>query len=145
MTYAESWGDVLTKHVQWRCRLCADHTGEFADIAVGDPWYREPADGDLGSSLFLARSLLGQKILEDAAANGFIAVEKCEPAVLPASQPNLLRTRGAMWGRITACFLAGRSRPKYVRLPTFRFWLRLSIREKIASIFGTLRRLSRRG
>jgi coenzyme F420 hydrogenase subunit beta len=145
MTYAESWGDVLTKHVQWRCRLCADHTGEFADIAVGDPWYREPADGDLGSSLFLARSLLGKKILEDAAATNFLAVEKCEPATLPASQPNLLRTRGAMWGRITACFLAGRRRPKYVRLPTFRFWLRLAAREKTSSIFGTLRRLARRG
>jgi len=43
-TYEESWGR-LTKYVQWRCRVCLDHTGEFSDIAVGDPWYRTPRDG----------------------------------------------------------------------------------------------------
>ena len=36
--------------------MCADHTGEFADIAVGDPWYRPHLDDEPGRSLVLARS-----------------------------------------------------------------------------------------
>ena len=43
-TYAESWG-FLQKYRQWRCYICPDHTGEFADIAVGDPWYRQVQPG----------------------------------------------------------------------------------------------------
>jgi coenzyme F420 hydrogenase subunit beta len=48
LSYADSWGSILTKHVQWRCRVCLDHTGEFADIAVGDPWYRAIPPGEFG-------------------------------------------------------------------------------------------------
>ena len=39
ITYEESWGGILSKHVPLRCRLCPDGTGEFADISCGDPWY----------------------------------------------------------------------------------------------------------
>lgn len=38
MTYKESWGGILQKHRQWRCRICPDHTGQFADISLGDLW-----------------------------------------------------------------------------------------------------------
>ena len=37
LSYEQSWGEVLADHKQRRCKLCPDHTGEFADIAVGDP------------------------------------------------------------------------------------------------------------
>lgn len=38
LTYEESWGNILQKYRQWRCYVCPDHTGEYADIAVVDPW-----------------------------------------------------------------------------------------------------------
>ena len=40
--YAEGWGRILQAERRWRCRVCADHTGAFADIAVGDPWHNPP-------------------------------------------------------------------------------------------------------
>ena len=46
--YAEAqynWGGTLQAHRRWRCRVCADHTGAFADISVGDPWHAAP-EGD---------------------------------------------------------------------------------------------------
>ncbi len=46
MTYADSWGNILQKKRQWRCYICLDHTGEFADLAVGDPWYRPIPKGN---------------------------------------------------------------------------------------------------
>ena len=46
-TYAEGWGEILQKHKQWRCQLCADHLGEHADLSIGDPWYRPVAEAEL--------------------------------------------------------------------------------------------------
>lgn len=145
LSYEESWGKILTRHVQWRCRLCADHTGEFADIAVGDPWYREPAEGEEGESLIVARTRRGRTFVEAAIASGYLRARPVGPHILPASQPNLLRTRGAVWGRMLACRLLRVGIPRYRRIPTFRFWIReLSLNDKLRSIFGTVRRVLQR-
>jgi coenzyme F420 hydrogenase subunit beta len=145
LTYQQSWGAVLSKHVQWRCRLCADHTGEFADIAVGDPWYREIQPNEAGSSLIVVRTEKGARFVEEAIAKGYLIAAPVQPGLLPASQPNLLRTRGAIWGRITGLRLIGALAPRYVRMPTFSFWLRkLSLKEKVASFAGTISRCLRK-
>lgn len=144
LSYEESWG-FLTKYVQWRCRLCPDHTGEFADIAVGDPWYRPVQPGEPGKSLIVARTRRGLDFLHAAAAAGYIVLETRDASLLPRSQPNLLRARGAVWGRLLALRLAGLPTPRFVGFPLFRAWLRLSLREKLASILGTWRRIGSRG
>ena len=142
LSYEQSWGEILTRHVQWRCRLCADHTGEFADVAVGDPWYRTPQDGELGRSLIVARTQRGEQFVQAAIDSGFLNAEEREPEILVASQPNLLKTRGAVWGRRLGCRLTGAGAPRYARLPTFPFWLsQLTLREKIRSVLGTIRRV----
>lgn len=141
LTYEESWGEVLSSHQQWRCRVCADHTGEFADIAVGDPWHRPPESGDPGRSLVLARTRRGVAFLSRAVAAGYLHLEPAEPEALANSQPNLLRARGSVWGRILACRVLGVAIPRYVRLPMFGAWLSLSKREKVRSILGTLKRV----
>lgn len=142
LSYEESWGEILTRHVQWRCRLCADHTGEFADVAVGDPWYRTPQEGEEGRSLIVARTQRGEQFIQAAIDTGFLAAEEREPAILVASQPNLLKTRGAVWGRKLACRLIGAGSPRYSQLPTFQFWLsQLTLAEKAKSVLGTIRRI----
>lgn len=143
-TYAASW-HALQSRRQWRCYVCADHTGEFADVAVGDPWYREiPAD-EPGRSLVLARSARGQALVERAVAAGYLVLEPADPAILAASQPELLKTRGAVWGRILATRLLGVAAPRYRGLPTLRFWWsELSAREKLQSVLGTVRRVFRK-
>lgn len=141
LTYQQSWGSILSKHVQWRCRLCADHTGEFADISVGDPWYRAIQPGEAGSSLIVTRTEKGASFVRAAIASGYLVASEVDPALLPASQPSLLKTRGAMWGRIAGIRLVGGRGPRYIRLPTFRFWLReLTLKEKLVSVAGTIRR-----
>jgi len=146
LTYDQSWGGILTKHVQWRCRLCADHTGEFADISVGDPWYREVQPNEAGSSLIVVRTARGARFVEEAIAKGYLLASPVDPGLLPASQPNLLRTRGMMWGRTFGLRLTGFREPQYLRLPTFRFWLRqVSLKDKFTSIIGTIRRGVQKG
>lgn len=144
MTYADSWGGILQKRRQWRCYICADHTGELADIAVGDPWYREIPEGEPGRSLILVRTLRGKKALEDAIASGYIAAERADPSILVRSQPNLLETRGAVWGRLAMLRLLGAPAPRFPGMPMFRWWLKLSLKEKGRSTIGTVRRIVRR-
>ncbi|MEI6417993.1 MAG: Coenzyme F420 hydrogenase/dehydrogenase, beta subunit C-terminal domain, partial [Sphingomonadales bacterium] len=39
MSYADSWGNILSKEVQFRCKICPDAVGAAADMACADAWY----------------------------------------------------------------------------------------------------------
>jgi coenzyme F420 hydrogenase subunit beta len=145
LSYEESWGDILQRHRQWRCMVCPDHTGEFADISVGDPWYRTPGEGDQGESLVLVRTERGRAVLAGAMAGGAVRLRAVGADLLPRSQPNLLRTRGAVWGRVVTMRGMGLAVPRFRGLPMVRLWLRLTAREKVTSTVGTARRVVRRG
>jgi coenzyme F420 hydrogenase subunit beta len=141
MTYADSWG-FLQKYRQWRCYICPDHTGEFADIAVGDPWYRKIDSDEPGKSLIVARTARGMEIIQAAVAAGYVVLENRDPTLLPKSQQNLLATRSALWGRLLALRLGGAPLPKYEGFSLFKLWLReLTIREKMQSLYGTVKRM----
>ena len=43
VSYNDSWGKVLNKYLNFRCKICPDGIGLSADIAVGDSW--ETKDG----------------------------------------------------------------------------------------------------
>jgi len=145
-SYEESWGDVLSHHVQWRCKLCLDHTGEFADIAVGDPWYRPIREGEAGSSLIVARNERGKSYVERSIRDGALAASRVDPELLPRSQPNLLRTRGEVWGRMLGARLAAARTPTYRRMPSFSLWLfEVPLERKVRSVLGSLRRCVRQG
>ena len=140
-TYHNSWS-FLQKFRQWRCYICPDHTGEFADISVGDPWYREVEPGEHGKSLIVARTEKGKQIILEAAATGYISLSRNNQQMLPDSQPNLLKARGALWGRLIALKVMGAATPRFVGFDTFAFWVaNLSAKEKLQSLFGTVRRV----
>jgi coenzyme F420 hydrogenase subunit beta len=142
LSYEQSWGEILQKHRQWRCHVCADHTGELADLAFGDPWHRPIAEGEPGRSLILVRTERGRRILHAAIAAGYLTARRADPSILPRSQPNLLKTRGAVWGRIQMLKLLGAAAPKFRGMPMFRIWRsELSLKEKAQSLYGTLKRV----
>lgn len=142
LSYDQSWGEILQRHRQWRCYVCADHTGELADISVGDPWYREiPAD-EPGLSLIVVRTERGREHVERARADGSLDLRPVDPSILPASQPNLERARGAVWGRSFALRMSGLPAPRYPGMGVGRtWWHALTWREKAQSVAGTLKRV----
>lgn len=148
LTYKQSWGDILQKHRQWRCYICPDHTGEFADIAVGDPWYHDTKHDDPaepGRSLVVVRTERGRKILQLALQAGYLTLERKEAWTLPASQPNLLRTRGSVWARLWTLRLMFAPAPRYQNMPMGRFWWSaLGFKEKLQSFVGTVKRVFRK-
>jgi coenzyme F420 hydrogenase subunit beta len=145
LSYDESWGEILQKHRQWRCHVCADHTGEFADIAVGDPWYREIPPDEPGRSLILVRTERGRAALRDALASGALVAERVGGEILDASQPNLRATRGAVGARVLFSRLLGAAAPRYRGFSLGRGWWRdLTPTQKLRSVTGTLSRVFRR-
>jgi len=145
VSYETGWGDILQKKRQWRCHVCVDHTGELADLSVGDPWYRAVSPGDPGKSLLVVRTRRGQRRLREAIEAGYVVVERRATSVLPASQQNLLRTRGSLWGRLATLRLMGAPYPRYTGLRLFRIWSkRLSLKQKAQSFYGTVLRIFRK-
>lgn len=144
LNYDDSWG-FLEKYRQWRCYICPDHTGEFSDIAVGDPWYRQIEPGESGSSLLVARTQLGYKIITAAHEAGYINLDRKDHSLLPRSQPNLLKTRSALWGRLITLRLMNAAVPRYSGFGLLNSWLKhSSALEKFRSISGTIKRILKR-
>jgi coenzyme F420 hydrogenase subunit beta len=143
LAYHEAWS-LLQKYRPYRCHLCPDSTGEYADIACGDPWYREIKTNEKGHSLILVRTQKGRKILNDAMIRGYIHAEQVDASILNKSQPNLFSKRAAVWGRIIAFRLMGLPAPRYVGFHLFNNWLTLPISVKVRSVAGTVKRIIER-
>jgi coenzyme F420 hydrogenase subunit beta len=145
MSYEQSWGNILSKHSQFRCRLCPDSTGEFADISCGDPWYRDIEPDEPGRSLVLARTEHGRKVLRQAMDSKYIELEKVRPEVLPASQRALLKKRQNLFGRLLSMRTLLVPTPQFSGFSLAANWRLLGWRERLRSIAGTLRRIVVRG
>ena len=143
-TYQESWG-LVEAYRPFSTHLCPDGTGEDADISCGDPWYREVREGEPGSSIVVARTERGVRILRGAIQAGYVALMPAEPWKLLKSQPNLIKKRGAVGGRIATLRALGLPAPKLGGFFLARNWLRLSLSEKLRSTVGTVRRVLTRG
>lgn len=144
MTYQECWGNILSRYVAFRCRLCPDSTGEFADISCGDPWYRKIEAGDPGRSLIIARTEKGAALVRRAVEAGHLVLETACPEIIALSQKSLLNKRRHLWARLRTMALCGVPVPHFTGFNLFSSWKQLSFPEKIKSFAGTLRRVFER-
>lgn len=145
--YEESWGRRLGPTTQWRCKVCADATGEAADIVSADAWesdaqgYPVFAEG-AGRSALIARTARGLQTVLEAQAAGVITLEPLDVAQLAAAQPLQAGRRRFLRARLLGSALAGRRPPAY---PGFAL-LRLSLqapRTALRTLRGTVRRVRR--
>ncbi len=143
LTYRESWG-FIQKYRPYRCHLCPDGTGEFADISCGDPWYREILENEQGYSLVLVRTERGREILRRARDVGSVTLKRADPELLERSQRNLLLKRGAVLGRLVAMRMFGIPPPRLKGYHLLGNWLSLPMKEKASSVLGTARRIIQR-
>lgn len=144
ISYSEGWGRVLQSDRRWRCRVCADHTGAFADISVGDPWHAPPSgETDAGRSLIVARTPRGKAFVEEAIKAGALIAEPRARDIIARAQPNLAATHGAVWGRRLAMRALGLPAPVNRGQKLLHLWLGLPARMKIQSVFGTWKRVVR--
>ncbi len=143
LKYTEAWG-FLNNYRPFRCYICPDGTSEFADIACGDPWYREIGAGEEGYSLVLVRTEKGREILRGAMKSGYVTLNNVGPEILLKSQENLFAKRGTIWGRLITMRALGIPTPRYSGFRLFQNWLSISLKEKLRSVLGTVRRIIQR-
>lgn len=143
LSYAASWG-FLQRFRPFAVNLTPDGSGEDADVSCGDPWYRPVAPGEPGSSLILVRTPRGREIVRRAREAGYLQIEPADPRKALVSQANLIRKRGAIWGRVLALRLFGLPAPRLRGFSLLHNWLRLPLLEQAQSTLGTMRRIVQR-
>lgn len=107
LTYNESWGTILNRNLQSRCKICADGIGEAADIVCADAWHSsengypsfEEADG---RSLIIARTKNGKSLLDESEKNDVIRTTAFNINELDLIQPYQLTRKSSALARLSA-------------------------------------------
>lgn len=146
MDYDTSWGRILNRHLQFRCKICPDGIGEFADIVCADGWHCDDDGNPLfdeqdGRSIILTRTRRGEAILTGAVEAGRLTTEPLKLASLVHMQPFQARRKGLVVTRLAAMALTGKRRPRFSGLELARNARALGLKDAIKSFGGTLRRL----
>ncbi len=146
MDYNNSWGGILNRHLQFRCKICPDGSGEFADITFADGWICDERGYPLfeeqdGRSLVLTRTRKGEALLRDAIDAGHIAVRPTSIDSIRQMQPFQTRRKGFVLSRLAAMLAVGRMPPRFRNLRLFRMMWTLGLRENLRSYVGAQRRL----
>lgn len=148
MSYHDSWGHILSKHVQHRCKICADGTGVAADIVCADAWESDAKGYPLfteapGVSLIVARTALGAQLVAGAEAAGRLETAPFDVATLAGIQPGQRERRRALLARLAALRLVGRPVPRYHGLQILAAARQNPLARNLKNFLGTLRRALR--
>jgi len=146
MSYSDSWGNYLSKEVQFRCKICTDGVGAHADIACADAWfgddngYPDFEEKD-GRSLVVTRSATGAALLKSALEAAAISVEPVDFSAIERMQPSQARRKRLLLSRLIALRLILRAVPRYAGTEVFSASRRAGIVENAKSFLGMLRRV----
>ena len=148
MTYHESWGGILSSHVQHRCKICADGTGKAADIVCADAWHADEDGYPLfeeedGISLIVARTDLGARTLDAAREAGALHVEGFDMGELRGIQKGQFGRRRLLSARLAALRAMGKPVPRYRGLHLREVARLAARRERLRNFTGMIKRVLR--
>jgi coenzyme F420 hydrogenase subunit beta len=144
--YATSWGTILNRHLQPRCKICPDGTGEFADIVCADAWYGKDGYPDFaeqeGRSLIISRNGAGEGLLQACVAAGYLAMEALPVEEIRKMQPYQENRKQMVLSRVMALKVMGRPAPRYRRLQLLRTAWMGGLVANARNFLGMVKRLS---
>ncbi len=148
LSYAETWGTVLSHYVQKRCKICPDGMGAFADVVCGDAWYGDERgdptfDERDGRSLVISRTRKGSAFLAEAKQSGCVELQAVTLGDMARMQPSQIRRTQLTLSRLWAMSFAGRRVPTYRGLHLVRAGVQAGITANVKSFLGALRRVVR--
>ena len=148
MSYSRSWGEILNKRLQFRCKICPDGIGELADIVCGDAWETEDGYPDFterpGLSLVLSRTQIGESILRQSEEADYVELSPYDISHLADVQPYQRDRRRAILPRLAAMRIAGHAVPQYQGFSLLQNALRAGPIFFMRQFFGMLSRLWRK-
>jgi coenzyme F420 hydrogenase subunit beta len=147
MSYADSWGEILSNHLQFRCKICPDGSGGFADIVCGDAWHCDSEGYPLfeeqdGRSLIVSRTRVGEDVLQRAVAGGYLTADRLDPSLIESMQPAQARRKRLVLSRVIAMAILGRNPPRFRGLQVARAALTAGLWANLRSFLGMARRLT---
>lgn len=137
LSYQQAWDEVLTRHVSFRCSICPDGTGEFADISIGDPWYKDRSADPAGASLIVVRTALGGEFLQSMIRSNAIHSSRLEIRHLYDSQVGLHRRKQHVFIKIFWLKLFFMHHPKFGNWRLLRKYLQLDLNRILKTIYTT--------
>ncbi len=146
MSYHDSWGHILSHHVQHRCKICADGSGVAADIVCADAWESDEKgypvfDERDGTSLIVSRTGLGESIVTEAEQAGILQTEAFDVAVLASIQTGQAFRRRSLLARLAGLTLTARPIPRYEGLHLRRTAMQNKIAVNLRNFLGMVRRV----
>ncbi len=146
MSYHDSWGRILSKHVQFRCKICPDGTGGFADLVCADSWECDEQGYPLfeeaeGVSLVMARTEAGRALLDSAVMAGRLSVAPFPLGAIAAMQPGQRERKRALAARLLALGLLMRPVPRYRGFRLLAAAGQAGVRKHLRNFAGTARRV----
>lgn len=143
--YETSWGRALGPTTQWRCKVCPDGVGTFADIVSADAWatnergYPTFVEGP-GISALIARTPRGLDAVRAAGDAGVIILSPLAAADLRDAQPLQTSRRRLLFARLLGSRLAGRIPPAFRGFGLLRLTFSAP-RQAVRALRGTFRRV----
>lgn len=142
--YATSWGTILNRHLQARCKICPDGIGEFADVVCADAWYGKDGYPDFaeqeGRSLVISRTGQGERLLAEAEAAGYLGLAPLAVDEVRKMQPYQENRKQMVLARVLALRVMGRPAPVYRRLRLSRTAWMGGIKANAKNFLGMLKR-----
>lgn len=145
MDYNTAWGSILNQYLQPRCKMCADGTGEFADVVCADAWYGKDGYPDFaereGRSLLIARTAKGRSVIDDAIQRQTITLSDFKVADLCQIQPYQLKRKREVLARTLAARVLKKPTPRYIGMKIVQCAGRLGVLNFVRAFLGTGKRI----
>jgi len=121
ISYNDSWGKVLNKKLQLRCKICGDGFGELSDITCGDAWNSFDSRGypnfsnQQGQNIIFSKTKMGDVLLNELLRTQKIRlIERIENLrKIDKVQPGQLNRKRFLKARLFAFRLSFISYPQY--------------------------------
>ncbi|MEO0370914.1 MAG: Coenzyme F420 hydrogenase/dehydrogenase, beta subunit C-terminal domain [Pseudomonadota bacterium] len=148
MSYHDSWGKILSHHVQHRCKICADGTGTAADVVCADAWKADDKGYPLfeeedGISLVVARTDLGADIIAGAETAGTLKLADFDMSELRGIQRGQFWRRRLLSARLAGLRVMGKPVPRYQGLNLRAAAQTAGRRERFKNFTGMIKRVLR--
>ena len=145
-SYLDMWFPYDRKwKTQFRCKICPDHTGEFADITSADDWPGGAPEGDerIGRSLVVARTRVGDALVREAVQAGYLLAEPAPEKMraMHDTQGHQVRKKQGILARLVAMWLARTPLPRYRRVRVLRAAATAHPLFHLRNLLGARRRL----
>ncbi len=144
LSYEKSWGDILSKHAHFRCKICPDGIGIFSDVTFADAWEIKEGkpvfDEREGRNVIMIRTAEGEEAVNGAINAGYIGKKEFAIRDLSLMQPSQLMKRKNVGARILALRFCGFQYPNCKGLPIYRNLRYSSIAQIFKNFAGALRR-----